>query len=407
VTEAESGRDAATGADALEDESNEPPFDATGWLAHKPPRWLPRAVVVSALILFGLYTLWWILGSLSSLLVILLCSLFVGFALEPAVSWLARRGMRRGAATLLLYGVMVVAIALFLYAFGALLIDQIVSIAQSLPDLVDSLADWLKESFNLDLQTEAAKLAGSLGSLGGSVATTALQVGATIVSSLFSVFTIALFGYYIASQGPSLRRNVCSLLPPRSQREVLRVWEIAVTKTGGYIYSRLLLAAASAIATGIFLAVIKVPNAFTLGLFVGLISQFVPTVGTYIAGALPVLVALTISPGKALLVVIFIIAYQQFENYVLSPPLSSRTMEIHPAVAFGAVIAGTSLLGAVGALIALPAVATIQAVVGAYIQRRELVDSPLLHETAGLSSAPKKTKTVWSKDDDEGAQPAE
>jgi predicted PurR-regulated permease PerM len=147
----------------------------------------------------------------------------------------------------------------------------------------------------------------------------------------------------------------------------------------------------------LFLSIIDVPNALTLGIFVGLISQFVPTVGTYIAGALPILVALTISPGKALLVLVFVLAYQQFENYVLTPPLSSRTMEIHPAVAFGSVIAGAALLGALGALIALPAAATIQAFIGAYINRQELVDSPLLEDPPSAESVGSKTKRLFGR----------
>jgi predicted PurR-regulated permease PerM len=371
--------------------------DTKSWLSQDPPKWFPKAVLIAGLITIGLYTAVSITGRLTNLLVILLSALFLGFALEPAVSWLARRGMRRGAATLLVYAAIFVAVSLFLYAFGALVVEQVVAIAQSLPNLVENIAERLDESFGINLQQEAQELAGSLGSLGGTVATTALQIGASLVASLFSFFTILLFGFYIAAEGPSFRRNVCSLLPPARQHEVLRIWDIAIDKTAGYIYSRVLLATVSAICTAAFLAIINVPNALTLGIFVGVISQFIPTVGTYIAGALPVLVGLTISPGKALAILIFILAYQQFENYVLTPPLSSRTMEIHPAVAFGAVIAGAALLGAIGALIALPATATIQAFVGAYIQRRELVDSPLLEDAPKPESVTNKTKNALAK----------
>jgi predicted PurR-regulated permease PerM len=371
--------------------------DTTSWLSQDPPKWFPKAVLIAGLITIGLYTAVSITGRLTNLLVILLSALFLGFALEPAVSWLARRGMRRGAATLLVYAAIFVAVSLFLYAFGALVVEQVVAIAQSLPNLVENIAERLDESFGINLQQEAQELAGSLGSLGGTVATTALQIGASLVASLFSFFTILLFGFYIAAEGPNFRRNVCSLLPPARQHEVLRIWDIAIDKTAGYIYSRVLLATVSAICTAAFLAIIDVPNALTLGIFVGVISQFIPTVGTYIAGALPVMVGLTISPGKALAILIFILAYQQFENYVLTPPLSSRTMEIHPAVAFGAVIAGAALLGAIGALIALPATATIQAFVGAYIQRRELVDSPLLEDAPKPESVTSKTKNALAK----------
>lgn len=153
---------------------------------------------------------------------------------------------------------------------------------------------------------------------------------------------------------------------------MLRAWEIAVAKTGGYLYSRGLMAFISGVATYIVLAVLGVPYAPALAVWVGLVSQFVPTIGTYLAGALPVLLAFTVDPWYALYVLGFVVIYQQFENYVLQPKLTSKTVDIHPAVAFGSVIAGTALLGAVGALIAIPAVATLQSFLGAYVKRYEL-----------------------------------
>ena len=123
------------------------------------------------------------------------------------------------------------------------------------------------------------------------------------------------------------------------------------------------------------------PLGLTLGLFVGLVSQFIPTVGTYIAGALPVIVALTESPGQAIAVLVFVVLYQQFENYLLAPPLSARTMQLHPAVAFAGVIVGATLIGPAGAFLALPIIATVQAFASSYVQRHALVESEML-ETA-------------------------
>jgi predicted PurR-regulated permease PerM len=135
-----------------------------------------------------------------------------------------------------------------------------------------------------------------------------------------------------------------------------------------------LLASASAAATAAFLWLIGVPNPLALGIWVGLVSQFVPTVGTYLAGALPVLVALLSDPIDAVWVVVFIVAYQQLENYLLAPRIAARTLSLHPAVAFGAVLAGAALLGGVGALLALPVAATLQAFGATYIRRHEVVE---------------------------------
>jgi predicted PurR-regulated permease PerM len=109
----------------------------------------------------------------------------------------------------------------------------------------------------------------------------------------------------------------------------------------------------------------------------GVLSQFVPVVGTYLGGALPLLIALLESPGKAIAVVVYVVVYQQVENYVLAPRITARTMSLHPAVSFGSAIAGGTLLGVPGALMALPAAATVQAFVSTYLRRHEVVESPL------------------------------
>jgi predicted PurR-regulated permease PerM len=114
-----------------------------------------------------------------------------------------------------------------------------------------------------------------------------------------------------------------------------------------------------------------------MALWVGVISQFLPVVGTYIAGALPVLVQFVDSPPKALLILIFVIIYQQIENYLLLPRITARTMDLHPAIAFGSAIAGGAVLGAVGAILAIPAAAMAQAVLSNLGERHEVVESHL------------------------------
>jgi predicted PurR-regulated permease PerM len=280
------------------------------------------------LLLLGAATLvvaFWLLMRLRSLLVMLLISFFLSFALEPPANLLARRGWRRGVATGAVFAALVLGMALLVAAFGSLLLDQ-------------------------------------LGAL----------VGLVLQS-----FTVGLFTFYLIADGPRLRRTVCSVLPPGHQEVALRVWDLAIESTGGYVYSRALLAAVSAVTTTLFLALIGVPYPLALGFWVGLVSQFIPTIGTYLAGALPVLIALLDNPVSALWVLIFIVVYQQFENMVLSPRITARTMALHPAVAFGAVIAGGAIMGPIGALLALPAAASVQALVSIYLHRYEVIASPL------------------------------
>jgi predicted PurR-regulated permease PerM len=201
--------------------------------------------------------------------------------------------------------------------------------------------------------------------------------GVAALSVVFGMFAVALFTFYLVADGPKLRRTICSRLPPDRQRDVLRVWELAIDKTGGYLYSRLLLAVLSAIAHSIAFWIIGVPFPLALALWVGVVSQFIPTVGTYLAGALAVAVAGLSEPVDALWTLGFVVLYQQIENYVLAPRVTAHTMKMHPAVAFGSVIAGAALLGPVGALLALPAAAVLQAFISTIGERHEVVESRL------------------------------
>ncbi|MEV7417662.1 AI-2E family transporter [Streptomyces sp. NPDC089919] len=344
------------------------------------PRWLPRAVVL-VLALYACFQLGsWAFHQLIGLLLNVLIAFFLALAVEPAVSRMAARGMRRGVATFLVFlGVLLFAVG-FMVLLGSMLAGQIVDMVEDFPRSLDSVIESINTTFHTDLSRLAIQdsLLHSdwLQKYVQNSASGVLDVSATVLGGLFKLLTIGLFSFYFAADGPRLRRALCSVLPPARQSEVLRAWEIAVAKTGGYLYSRGLMALVSAVAHYVVLAVLGIPYAPALAIWVGLVSQFIPTIGTYLAGALPMLIAFTVSPWHTVYVLAFVVIYQQFENYVLQPKLTSRTVDIHPAVAFGSVIAGTALLGAVGALIAIPAVATLQSFLGAYVKRYEVADDP-------------------------------
>lgn len=343
------------------------------------PRWLPRAFVLALALLACFQFAHWAFGRLIGLLVNVLVSFFCAVAIEPAVDWLARHGLRRGAATGLVLLVVLAAAAGFVLALGSLLVDQIGTIVRNLPRYLDDVVVWINRAFHTDLDTGRLQdrvlhsdwvrtyLANGASNVWG--------ISATVIGTVFQLFTVLLFTYYFAADGPRLRRTLCSVLPPARQAEVLRAWDIAVAKTGGYLYSRALMALISGVSHYILLQVLGVPYAPALAVWVGLVSQFIPTVGTYLAGALPVLIAFTEDPWDALWVLCFVVVYQQFENYLLQPRITARTVDMHPAVAFGSVVAGTALLGAVGALIAIPVTATLQGFFTAYVRRYE-VDDP-------------------------------
>ncbi|WP_443044665.1 AI-2E family transporter [Streptomyces sp. NBC_01261] len=370
------------------------------------PRWLPRAMVL-ALALVAVFQLGsWAFHQLIGLLINILIAFFLALAIEPAVSRLAAYGMRRGLATFLVFLGLLIVSAGFITLLGSMLAGQIIKMIEDFPDYLDSVINWINTHFHTDLRRvdiqEGLLHSDWLRKYVQNSATGVLDVSTQVLGGLFQLLTIGLFSFYFAADGPRLRRALCSVLPPARQAEVLRAWEIAVDKTGGYIYSRGLMALVSGVAHYILLQALGIPYAPVLAVWVGLVSQFIPTIGTYLAGALPMLIAFTVDPWYALWVLIFVVVYQQFENYMLQPKLTAKTVDIHPAVAFGSVIAGTALLGAVGALISIPAVATLQAFLGAYVKRYAVTDDPRVHghRTARESGGPglvTRVRRVWER----------
>ena len=362
------------------------------------PRWVPRAIGLAMLGVVGLATAAWLLERLQSLLVVLLVSLFLSFAMEPAVNWLALRGWKRGLGTAVVFVAVVVAVGGFAAAMASVLADQITTLIDAAPGYLADIERWANDRFGIELSTDelASQFTegGSAASLLGDVAGNLVSVGSAVVNVFIQLLTVALFTFYLVADGPRLRRLVCSAMAPRRQAAVLRGWELAIDKTGGYIYSRTLLAFAAFVVHWIAFAIIGVPFPLPLAMWVGVLSQFVPVVGTYLAGLLPLLIALLDNPLSAIWVLIVVLAYQQLENYLLSPRVTARTMNIHPAVAFGAVLVGAAVLGSVGALLAVPAAATVQAFVSTYIQRHELIESELFetheneHAAADLPDEP-------------------
>jgi predicted PurR-regulated permease PerM len=343
--------------------------------------WLPRLTVAILVVLAVGFGVQWVFSSTAGFLLTVVMSFFVAFALLPAVEWLTRRGWRRGAAA----GVVMVcgaAIAgVFVFAIVNVFIGQFTNFVEALPGIVDTVARWLSDTLGVELDLEALGLeitdvAGYVGSLGSGLVGVVTGVTGSILGMVFQALTVALFVFYILADWPKLRAAILGWLPPERQAHADTVFAITIDKVGGWVYSRGALAAVSALFHFVVFLVIGLPYPFALALWVGVISQFIPTVGTYIAGALPVFIGLVSGdPFDALIVLIAILVYQQFENYLISPRITANTMDLHPAVAFGAAIIGASLLGGLGALLALPVAAAITALAEIYGVHHELIES--------------------------------
>ena len=362
-------------------------------VAEGMPPWLPEAIkaarwpLVFALVAAGLLlvTFTWLVGQLSSFLTMIGIALFLSFALEPAVDYLASRGWKRGAATGLIFLIVFGAIVLLVALIVPAVITGFNQLVQNAPALVDRLSEWLRplgihlttDEVIQKLQENAQQIVSSATTVAGTV----FGIASSLIGGLFRWATIALFTFYFTAEGPRFRRALLSRMRPDRQQRVLFVWEQAISQTGGYFYSRLLLAFINGTGMYITLSVTGVPFPAPLAIFEGIVAEFIPIVGTYIGGAVPILVAflaasthvLGTKPSAGFWALGYVLVYQQIENYILSPRITAHTMSLHPAVAFAAALIGGALGGIFMAFLALPVAGVLQAAVKEWSRSYEVV----------------------------------
>ena len=270
----------------------------------------------------------------------------------------------------------------FIGAIGTLVGSQIADLLQDSDTYISDTVDTINDTFgtNLDAQGVIDDFNDPDGAVQEFIADqqdNVVRLSVAALGGLLQLLSVALFTFYLVADGPKLRRAICSRLTPARQERVLGAWELAGTKTGGYLYSRALLALLSAVFHWIVFQSLGTAAPVALALWVGIVSQFLPVVGTYLAGVLPVLLTFIDSPLKA---------------WSSSSPSSStsrsRTTSSHRASPparwsctqrwrSGLRSAGAAVLGAVGAVLALPAAAMGQALVSDWGDRHQVIQSEL------------------------------
>ena len=353
-----------------------PPVEVGRAIVFEPRNIWQIGWVVIALVAVALF-LRFVIADAGGVFFALIMAWFAALAMEPAVGRLARR-MRRGLATAIVMGAVVAFTILFSLAFGQLLVEQVAQLLEGLPGLIDSSITWINTQFdtrydleqilgqlNLDpallAQYAATILGGLLGLLG------------SLVGGFFSLFTFALFTFYFSADAPRLRRFIATLFPQRLQGSALQVWELTAQKTGGYVGARVILALINATTSAVVFLAIGLPSWLALAIWTGVVAQFVPTIGTYIAIVLPTLVGLlSDNPWTGALALAWGVLYQQVENLTIEPRISTRAVDVHPAVAFASVMFGTALFGVAGALLSIPVAAMLMALAEARHKRYDL-----------------------------------
>ena len=363
--------------------------------SRRPPEWFGRALLYVALAVIVFMFCWRSWGDISYLVLDIIISLFLALAVEPLVVALVAHGWKRGVASAVsLVGVAVV-VGVLLTLFGNMFVQQMIAMVRGLPAMYEQIREFVDQyaTFKMpEISNLGMEIFNNIQtSWVTDFAGTAMSTVGGLFSFLLNLMTVVMTTYYISAAGPKLRRSFCQWLAPNTQRRFLLVWTVAQGQISSFLFSRSILALINATCTAIFLEILHVPYWLPLALFCGVVSQFIPTVGTYIGGALPVLFAWGNRGWTyAVAVLVFIIVYQQIENLILSPRISQRTMDINAAVAFLAVLAFGSLFGAFGAFLALPVTASLQAIFRAYTKRYELIDSPLMNDP----TPEKKSKIV-------------
>jgi predicted PurR-regulated permease PerM len=360
-----------------------------------------RWAVVWVLLLFAGYRVAeWMYNSVGGFLFLMLLAWLLSIAMEPPVAWLSNHGWRRGLASAAVLFSALIATVVFLVVFGTLMGSQLAQLVTNLPTYVTEAANWINATFHTKIDpthllTSLNINAGTITAIAGNLAGGVFGVIGLVFGTLFDGLTMFVFAYYFSADGPRLRRVVGSWLPLDKQKVFVTVWDIAVTKTGGFVVSKVVLATLSAFFHTTFFYIVNVPYWLPMGIFAGVVSQFIPTIGTYIGVIIPAIFAAFQSPITVVWIIVFATVYQQIESYVFTPRVSRATMDVHPAIALGSVFVGVALFGPIGALIGIPLAAMVLAIVETYGQRYELLPE-LKARTKG--EKPPRKGDVWAGD---------
>jgi len=341
-------------------------------------RWLRRslALIIAALLLWQVIQ--WAWTALAAFAFNVLLAFLIAMSFDPVVSALVRRGWKRGLATGLVLGVVFLVTAAFLILFGSLFVQQLTQLFASMPEIITEIVTWVNQTFGLAIDVPVAvdtlsltpeEIGNYVGQWQGGLF--GLVTGALNV--VVNVIVIAIFSFYLSADSPRIRRTIASWMPHNSQRVVITVWDIAIEKAGAFVLSKLILATISSVAYSAFFFFIGVPFWLPMGIFVGFVGQFIPMIGTYIGLAVPMVFTLAVKPINAVWVLLFGVAYQQIETYLLTPRLADRVMSMNGGLALAAVFIGAALFGPVGAIIGIPLLAIVLAVAETYGRRYDLV----------------------------------
>ncbi len=299
-----------------------------------------------------------------SVIILIVVALFLAIGLSPTVEWLIARGIRRGLAIAIVFLVVIGAFVGFGYAVLPPVIQQSQDFVHQSPQYLHDLRhNRTVRNFDNDYHVIAkAEVYVKSGDLGTRAFGGIVGVGRVVISAVFGAFSLLIMTLYFLAALPSMKRQAYRLVPASRRERVALLSDEVINRIGGFISGALLVAFIAGATSYVFLMAVGMPFALALAVFVA-IFDLIPLVGATIAAVVVTLLGFTQSTGVGLACIVFYVAYQQFENYVIYPRVMRRAVDVPAPVTVVAVLLGGALLGVVGALLAIPIAAAILLVV--------------------------------------------
>jgi predicted PurR-regulated permease PerM len=347
---------------------------------------LVRFPVKTILTVLGLIVAVWLLLHViviaRSVFVYVLIAIFLTLAINPLVAWLMRRGIHsRGIASATACLIVLVAIAGIGFAFIPTLVDNVNNFVDAAPGYVHDLTKgrgrlgFLETKYHVVERLEHyVKHGGAKKLLGLSGAAVSVTKG--VLNFIVGTVTVAFLTFFMLLEGPAWMERFYGLLSPESRPRWRAVGHGIYRQVGGYVTGNLAISLIAGALTTFTLLLLGVPFAVALGLLVGLLD-LIPLVGATLAAVIVAAVAFLHSPTAGIVMIVFFILYQQFENHVLQPLVYNRTVALSPLAILISILIGAELAGVLGALAAIPVAGAIQVVLLDFLRaRRERAIEP-------------------------------
>jgi predicted PurR-regulated permease PerM len=312
----------------------------------------------------GALLAWWLGGlllSIGSVLILVAVSMFLAVGLNPSVEWLGRRGLRRPMAVLVVVVVFVAAIALFFVALVPVIADQVTLIADNAPKWFKELQNnsqikELDDRYDVIAKVQDAVTGKSFGSalFGGVVG-----VGLKLLSFLGNVFIVVVLTLYFLSTLPKVKRSLYRFAPASRRPRVTDLGDRILDSVGAYVSGAFLVAMAAGISSLVFLFAVGLSEYALALAAVVTILDVIPMIGATLGAVIVIAIGFATEPQTGLYCLIFYVLYQQLENYFIYPRVMSRSVDLPGSLIVIAALVGASLLGVIGALLAIPTAAAI------------------------------------------------